>query len=206
VGIILALKMLDTRPALRSVLIALDNQAVIQALQNNRTQPTQYLLDNVHVAILRLKRKHRRLHIHMEWVPGHMDIEGNEIADEHAKRAADGEVSNSNDLPDSLKKRLPASIAALRAKRKKSLMQHWRKIWSKSPRFTKMSQVDPNLPNRKILKLLSPLPRRASSILVQLRTGHVSLNAFLKKIKVSDTALAGSAANQRPSPTFSSTV
>jgi hypothetical protein len=63
------------------------------------------------------------------------------------------------------------------------------KILVEVPRFTKMSQIDLNLPNRKILKLLSLLPRRASSILVQLRTGHVSLNAFLKKIKVLDTTL-----------------
>jgi hypothetical protein len=52
-----------------------------------------------------------------------------------------------------------------------------------------MSRIDETLPNRKTYRLLSSLPRRATSIIVQLQTGHVSLNLFLKKIKVVDSAL-----------------
>ena len=37
VSVILALSLLEAHPAAKSALIALDNQAVIQALQNNRT-------------------------------------------------------------------------------------------------------------------------------------------------------------------------
>ena len=38
-GVILVLSLLEAHPAAKSALIALDNQAIIQALQNNRTQP-----------------------------------------------------------------------------------------------------------------------------------------------------------------------
>ena len=183
------LSILETHPAAKSALIALNNQAVIQALQNNRSQPAQHLLDYVHVFIWQLKCKCRNLHIHLEWVPGHMDIKGNELADEHAKRAATGDISHTEDLPDLLKKCLPVSIAALKANWKKSIPQRWRKAWLNLPRHAKISQIDSRMPNRQIYRTLSSLPRRATSILIELRTGHVSLNAFLKKIKASDSAL-----------------
>ena len=94
-----------------------------------------------------------------------------------------------DNLPALLQKRLPVSIAALKADRKKSVLQRWKKAWSNSPRHSKMSQIDAKLPNHQIYKTLSSLPCRATSILIQLRTSHVSLNAFLKKIKASDSAL-----------------
>ena len=73
-GVILALSLLEAHPAAKSALITLDNQAVIQALQNNRTQPAQHLLDYVYTLIRWLKQKCCNLHIHLEWVPGHMEI------------------------------------------------------------------------------------------------------------------------------------
>jgi hypothetical protein len=129
------------------------------------------------------------IHIHLEWVPGHMDLQGNVMADQHAKKAAEGDVSSTTRLPPLLKSRLPASVSAIKARRKKTLMKRWRKLWLKSPRFAKMDRVDSSMPSRRAYQLLSALPRRASSILVQLRTGHVSLNAFLKKIKAEESAL-----------------
>ena len=128
VGILLALQLLDTCPAVRSALIALNIHAVIHALQENRTQPTQCLLDKIHATVSLLKRKPNHLHIHLEWIPGHMDIAGNDLVDEHAKRAATGEVSNANDLPDILEKRLPAGVSVLKAKRKKTILQRWKKL------------------------------------------------------------------------------
>jgi hypothetical protein len=118
-----------------------------------------------------------------------MEIAGNEMADTHAKMAAEGNVSNSATLPRILKERLPASITALKARRKGTVIQRWRKDWAQSPRFEKMSRIDSSLPNRKIYRLLSSLPQHATSIIIQLRTGHVSLNLFLKKIKAVDSAL-----------------
>jgi hypothetical protein len=45
------------------------------------------------------------------------------------------------------------------------------------------------MPSRRTFKLLASLPRRATSILIQLRTGHGALNCFLRKIKAVDSAL-----------------
>ncbi len=52
-----------------------------------------------------------------------------------------------------------------------------------------MSRISPKLPNRKLSHLLTSLPRRATSILSQLITGHVALHTFLKKIHISESAL-----------------
>ena len=132
-GVILALSILETHPAAKYALITLDNQAIIQALQHNRSQLAQYLLDYVHAFIQQLKCKCHNIHIHLEWVPGHMDIEGNELADKYAKRAITGDIFCTDDLPDLLKKHLLVSIGALKANWKKSIPQRWRKAWLNSP-------------------------------------------------------------------------
>jgi ribonuclease HI len=137
VGILLALTLLGKHPTASTALITLDNQAAIQALQNDHAQPAQYLLDEIHTTIHRIKRTHRRIHIHLEWVPGHMEIAGNEMADTHAKMAAEGNVSNHANLPRILKEPLPASITALKARRKGMVIRRWRKDWARSPRFEK---------------------------------------------------------------------
>ena len=117
-----------------------------------------------------------------------MDIEGNELTDEHAKRVATGDISCTDNLPDLLKKCLPVSIAALKANWKKPIPQCWRKVWLNFPQHAKISQTNLKMPNCQIYRTLSSMPCRATSILIQLHTGHVSLNTFLKKIKALDSS------------------
>ena len=125
VRILLALALLEASPQADTVLIALDNQAAIWALQGNHTQPSQYLLDEIHSAILRIKHRHHQLLIHLEWVLGHMDVEGNIMADTHVKMASEGNTSELADLPHLLRECLPASIAALKAQHKRTILQWW---------------------------------------------------------------------------------
>ena len=51
IGILLALTLLEASSLADTVLITLDNQAAIQALQGNHMQPSQYLLNEIHLAI-----------------------------------------------------------------------------------------------------------------------------------------------------------
>jgi ribonuclease HI len=46
-GVLLALKLLDKYQTGKTVLIALDNQAAIQALTNNCSQPGQHILNTI---------------------------------------------------------------------------------------------------------------------------------------------------------------
>ena len=50
-----------------------------------------------------------------------------------------------------------------------------------------MRQVDPALPSSRFPKLVAPLARRNTSLLIQLRTGHVPLNHHLHTIGPADT-------------------
>ncbi|KAF8582194.1 hypothetical protein K439DRAFT_1351961 [Ramaria rubella] len=52
-----------------------------------------------------------------------------------------------------------------------------------------MSKIDSSLLSHHTFKILSSLPRHATSILTQLHTGHVRLNVFLKKTKAVDSVL-----------------
>jgi ribonuclease HI len=180
VGVVLALHTIKVLRDEKRILIALDNQATIRALTNNCRQPGQYLLDEVHKMIGKLGKK---IKIHLEWAPGHHDLEGNEAADAEAKRAASGDCTNSKDLPDILQKPLPFSIAAMKADFKDKSKLRWEEMWKKSPRFERFTKIDPNVPNPAIFKTLSSMKRQEASIVTQLRTNCIGLKVFLKKIK-----------------------
>ncbi|KAF8579718.1 hypothetical protein K439DRAFT_1292385, partial [Ramaria rubella] len=76
------------------------------------------------------------------WAPGHKGVPDNERADTVAKDVAEGTCSPWASLPPFLHHCLPASIAALKAHWKKSLLSRWREIWRASPCYTKMSKID----------------------------------------------------------------
>jgi ribonuclease HI len=65
----------------RPVIIFIDNQASIRAINNPTSQSGQYILRQI-IQELNL-RLNRRIEIH--WIPAHIEIEGNEIADRLAK-------------------------------------------------------------------------------------------------------------------------
>ena len=77
----------------------------------------------------------------------------------------------------------------LKAQHKGTILQQWQADWSQSPHFDKISQIDSMLPNRKTYKMLSSFPWHATSVIVQLWTGHISLNLILKKIKAVESYL-----------------
>ncbi|BGP44109.1 hypothetical protein JCM10450v2_008331 [Rhodotorula kratochvilovae] len=92
-GLRLALATLATSPPLTeptTVLVAIDNQAVL--LQPTSPAPTsgqQHRLA-VRALLLKLKRTHPMLELRLRWVPGHRNVAGNERTNEDAKRGAAG--------------------------------------------------------------------------------------------------------------------
>ena len=70
-----------------------DNQSAIQAVESPKRQSGQYIIEEILDAIDRIHKVKPTCTIHIEWVPGHMNIEGNEQADQAAKAAA---MSNTN--------------------------------------------------------------------------------------------------------------
>jgi ribonuclease HI len=189
VGMILAIKLMTKEWAIRSATICVDNQATIRATQLTTPHPGHYLTDIFHRDLKALKRKHNGIHITVRWTPGHKGIEGNERADELAKKAITEGSSDMDQLPRPLRKPLPRSKSAATQAHNEKLKRVAQKAWTKSPRYEHMKDFEPTAPSKKYLTLVTPLPRKAASILTQLRTGHAPLAKHLHRIGKADSPI-----------------
>ncbi|EJD33472.1 hypothetical protein AURDEDRAFT_39389, partial [Auricularia subglabra TFB-10046 SS5] len=116
-GLLLALDIARTLPlSIRRATILLDNQPAIRAIRVRRCRPGQQLVDAFHREVASLLRVRHGFKLHIAWVPGHFDIAGNELADTHAKRAAEEDVTASSIRV--LQRPLPRSAAAIKAAHK----------------------------------------------------------------------------------------
>jgi ribonuclease HI/exonuclease III len=200
VAVILGEHLIECERNPRKTSISLDNQAVIRATDKNDLKPGHYVIDEIltkaeHMA----KYAAKNYELTIQWIPGHNGNEGNELADKGAKEASQGLVSDATQLPDFLadKRKLPASISALRQAHMEKLQKQWKKRWKTSPRFRKIAAIDPKLPSKRSTNRISHLEKGQSSLIIQLRSGHIALNAFLFKINKSDTDICP---NCRTSP------
>ena len=86
-----------------------------------------------------------------------------------------------------LRKPLPVSLSALRQESKSKIQRLWARHWKTSPRCHHMSGIDKSVLSKKWMKLVKPLSCKQTSIIMQLRTGHIVLNKHLHQIKRSDS-------------------
>ncbi|ETW79494.1 hypothetical protein HETIRDRAFT_28195, partial [Heterobasidion irregulare TC 32-1] len=87
--------------------------------------------------------------VEFRWVAGHEGIEGNEMADVAAKEAAGGRSSLVKSLPKLLrdfKGSPPIGISATHQILLQKVMRKWNTLWKASPRYAKLSRIDPKLP------------------------------------------------------------
>ncbi|OCH86786.1 hypothetical protein OBBRIDRAFT_714804, partial [Obba rivulosa] len=89
----------------------------------------------------------------IRWVPGHMDIRGNELADAEAKKAATGLSSDPMRLPKFLRTALPASSSRIKQTFAAKLKDRARIAWTNSTRSARMRATDPTLPSTSFEKL-----------------------------------------------------
>ncbi|KAK7006559.1 hypothetical protein R3P38DRAFT_2414657, partial [Favolaschia claudopus] len=88
-----------------------------------------------------------------------------------------------------LSSELPVSIAARRAEGTKQMAGKWKEEWQQSPRAIKLSRLDRTPPSKRVLKLYKDRTRAEASVVTQLRTGHIGLNALLYRIKAVNSPL-----------------
>ncbi|KAG1806372.1 uncharacterized protein HD556DRAFT_1224218, partial [Suillus plorans] len=137
--------------------------------------------------------------LRIRWTPGHVDIEGNELADVEAKKAAGGHSSAPPVLPNCLRKHrhdgpntiatLPCSKSALKQQYYNQLKKEGQTIMHESPRYPLPKKIDDGVPSNQFQKLVAGLPQRQASLLMQLRMGHAPLNKHLHRIKRAETPL-----------------
>ena len=98
-----------------------------------------------------------------------------------------GQSSIVKSLSTLLRKRLPLSLSALRQSHSDKLKKTWRCRWKSSERENLLRTINNFAPFKKYLCLISGLDRRQSSLLFQLRSGHIALNHHLFCICKSET-------------------
>ena len=72
----------------KDIWIFSDSQAAIQRLQKSNLKAGQCYVLAIEEWIAKIKEKHQA-NIHLGWVPGHMNITGNERADQAAKKGTE---------------------------------------------------------------------------------------------------------------------
>ncbi|KAF4618845.1 hypothetical protein D9613_009693 [Agrocybe pediades] len=118
----------------------------------------------------------------VRWIPAHGTSRGNDKADKEAKKAARGESSPLRDLPPLLRTSLPHSAKALKTNYHNTLKQEAEQRWNQSERKEKFDRdVDDKYPYDEFRKQQTKLNRAKASILMQVRTGHLPLNAYLHR-------------------------
>ncbi|KZT28197.1 hypothetical protein NEOLEDRAFT_1043173, partial [Neolentinus lepideus HHB14362 ss-1] len=84
----------------------------------------------------------------LRWTPGHEGIKGNELADTEAKKAAEGDTSAPNLLPQVLRRKsLPISTSALKQAYRTRIKRQWQTEWKQSPRYERTKNIDRKLPS-----------------------------------------------------------
>lgn len=139
-------------------------------------------MDHFHRLYHTVKRRHPQLEITVGWVPGHEGVEGNEAADEEAKRAATEGSSPKDELPAVFRKVLPKSRSAAKKTYTKELHRAHDSMFGRSPRhqsFGKVAKGEATALAHRFQQMTAGLPKPLTSMLVQLRTGHNQLSHHL---------------------------
>jgi ribonuclease HI len=118
-----------------NVHIFTDNQSAIQTIDSPKRQSGQYIVKKILDIIDRVHKTKPTCNIHIEWVPGHENIEGNEQADQAAKTAA---TPNSTLLPTT--KMRSAQKRSIKSMTRTKWETEWKTGKANAKRLRKMSQ------------------------------------------------------------------
>jgi ribonuclease HI len=207
VGMLLGIHLIKTEKKGRvKCAIGADNQAAIQAIDSELTNPGQHLAAEFlrvadQVALARIGGR-QSYELTVRWTAGHIGIEGNESADREAKAAAEGDSSGRFQLPKYLWKPVKMGTSAIKQDYNKRSNEGWKEEWiaSDSYKWLKMpNTVSPA--SKKFLLLTSDdrIPKQKSSLLFQLRVGHAPLNDYLFRFKKVESARCPACGNARES-------
>ncbi|SCV74574.1 BQ2448_7603 [Microbotryum intermedium] len=182
-----------TRSRNRRIVICVDNQAAIRVVNSTGPGPGHAQRIEIRCLYLELKEKLELTSIKLQWVPGHVEIDGNELADEAAKEAtkATDDESIKQGLEIERPNTIPASRTALRQHFKTRISQGWAPEWKNGKTGAQRRKLDDSPPGPSDFKLYHGLPRRAPSLLAQLRTRRSPLAHDLFRRRLHPTGLCG---------------
>ena len=190
-GIILALEHACTHTRsstdshIRNIHIFTDNQAAIRAIIQPKQPSGQYLVERITDLYAQLTSQSITLH----WIPSHVGVPGNELADTHAKQATGWRPPGTpQQVPDTQPERIVQLLAAVKTSTHKEAQHMWQREWTLAESHTArhLIKYKPTTADTAVA-IYRQLTRPQGSIIAQVRSGKNSLNEYLFRIKRADT-------------------
>jgi ribonuclease HI len=153
-----------------------DSKAAIQRIQRNRIHAGQYIIDKIRNIVQKIDLN--KIKINIEWVPSHMNIRGNELADLAAKNGADLNHSNEKFV----------SIAFLKRKIKENCLNEWKLNWNSyisnknDHNHYKQFKMTPKWKTNPL-----KLNKKDFSTIIQLKLGHGYFKSYLFNININES-------------------
>ena len=160
----------------KTVIILSDSQAALKALDNYWV--SSLLVDSCWNILQNLGANNA---LTLSWVPGHSGIEGNEKADELARRGSENELIGPEPC-------LPLSDSFFRMRVKQWMGTRHKRIWKdlKTCEQTRDYLVEPN---NSVSNAIWKLPKPKMRIVVGIITGHCLVNKHLHNLKITQSSL-----------------
>jgi ribonuclease HI len=177
-------------PQYRKCVIYADSQPAIKASTSPSHQSGQSVICTVLDSIDSLKAQRPDTEISIVWIPGHMDILGNEKADEMAKETAKSKGTTGDPFP----------LNTLKSMRNNLIKQASKNEWDstlkhelKSSHLNRIINKVQSYPSSAIYNNINS--RRQRVQLARRRTGHCSLNQYLHRFGIEESPLCPCAGN-----------
>ena len=150
------------------VLIRSDSQSAINAIFKTSTTSKVVMACK---GVLRTAKENHRIGI--EWIKGHADHTGNELADMLAKKASLTKV-------DTVGPQIPVPLAGIKRKLKEYFVKEWQKRWSAEMLCRTSKRFFPCVAGSKIKKTCK-LTKSNLNLLIQAGTGHALVGHHVGK-------------------------
>ena len=149
-----------------------DSQAAIKRLKKSNLKAGQYYVQSI--KNWTKKFQDIAIQLHLEWVPGHMNIRGNELADKAAKKGTELQYIN----PESY-----VSLTFIKRKIRETGLTNWNNIWTDSESKDKHYKQFECKPKWK--QSAKVVRKQVFSSYFQLKSGHGYFKSYLNR--ASDT-------------------
>ena len=164
-------------------IIYFDSQAAANGLMKPSKQSGQQFLVSALEKIEAIKTL--TPNITLIWIPGHMEIAGNEMADKAAKEAAKSRAADVNFTHKPLKSSRSNAI-------NQAVKNDWHEAWKNEKDHAKLlrritAKIQDHQESKKLYNTITN--RTSLAQLARLRTGHCSLNQYLHRFGIEESPL-----------------